>query len=225
MRYDGEFDRPGLGTSPDDIYAIDLWRRRPASRSRIATEVLGYWEKLREGTTLPRRSDLDPSDLRAALPFTFLLERTGRGIARIRVCGQHISDLLGQNARGLPISVFCASGTKEKFLHHLDEVFDRPASLAMDLVAREGGSPLKTAEMLILPLLSANGRVERALGCIASSGPIEFPPYRFDVRSNRLTQLPSPVPTETEPKRPCNLQRETGAVWKTTPVPWLKIVK
>ena len=225
MRYDGEFDRPGVGTSPDNTDEIDLWRRRPTSRSRITTEVLGYWENLREGTILPKRSDLDPSDLRGALPFTFLLERAGHGIARMRVSGQHISDLLGQNARGLPISVFCASGTKKKFLHLLDDVFDRPASLAMDLVARDGGSPLKTAEMLILPLLSANGRVERALGCIASSGPIEFPPYRFDIKSSRLTPLPSPVAIGTETKMPKNLQKETGADWKPTLVPWLKVVK
>ena len=225
MRYDGEFDRPGIGTRPDDVSTIDLWRRKPTSRSRIINEVLVYWENLREGMTLPRRSDLDPSDLKAALPFTFLLERTGPGIAGIRVCGQHISDLLGRNARGLPISVFFAFGTKAAFLHQLDDVFERPASLSMDLVARDGCSPLKTAEMLILPLLSETGRVEKALGCIASSGPIEFPPYRFDISASLLTPLPSPVAMAVKPKMRREAQKQTGADWKSTPVPWLRIVK
>ena len=58
-------------------------------------EVEAYWEGLRMGRTVPMRSEIDPRGIERALEFTFILERIAPGLARFRLSGMHLNDLLG----------------------------------------------------------------------------------------------------------------------------------
>lgn len=228
MLYFGEFDRPPVGLAGDtaNTQVVDLWRRKATSCSRIASDVLEYWDKLRDGAALPYRMDVDPSRMGDALPYVFLLEYLAPGIARLRIAGRHLHDVMGRNVAGSPITSFCAPGARAEMLPLLDAVFDGPSCLSLDLLAERAGKPAKAAEILILPMADRMGKVTRALGCLVARGPIEFTPYRFSIQDARLTPLAKPV--EVPSNWPLDVAAKAERIdtdWKSTSIPWLKVVQ
>lgn len=213
----GRFDDTGLrGAGLDDRGARAPGVAAITARSRVTSDVLDYWQRLRPaGGGLPRRMDIDPRQLGDALPYAFVLEQIAPGIARFRAAGQHLHDLMGRSVSGMPITAFCAPGQKARMLPLLGDVFETPSLLALDLVAHRAGKPPKGAEMLLLPLLDRTGVVSRALGCLVARGPVIFTPYRFEITSVYKTPLPSPV----TPKM------ASASEWTPTLVPWLHVVK
>ena len=55
---------------------------------------------------MPLRSEIDPRGLKGALEYCFVLERIAPGLARLRVAGSHLGDLMGMEVRGMPITAF-----------------------------------------------------------------------------------------------------------------------
>ncbi len=74
------------------------------SRFAMLAEVRAYWEGLRVAGDLPRRDQIDPRGIAGALENTFLLERVAPGIARFRLAGMQLHDLMGMDVRGMPLS-------------------------------------------------------------------------------------------------------------------------
>lgn len=180
----------------NDDQIVPLWKTQATMRSKITTDVLDYWSDLRVGGGLPHQSQLDPRGLHAALPYVFLLERVAPGIARIRVSGSHLNDLMGMDVKAMPITAFAAPGERAAFLPLVDSVFDTPAIVELDLQAKRAGYAPKDAEMLLMPVEDGHGRVTRALGCLVARGPIVFSPYRFRIQSHRIMPLPKPIQAE-----------------------------
>lgn len=172
---------------------VPLWKAQATERSKITSDVMEYWSGLRVGGALPQQMDLDPRGIASALPYVFMLERIAPGIARIKVAGAHMNDLMGMEVKSMPITAFAAPGERSVFLPLIDQVFDGPAMVELGLEAKRAGYAPKEAEMLILPVEDGYGRVTRALGCLVARGPIVFSPYRFRVKSQRVMPLPLPV--------------------------------
>ena len=67
---------------------LDQFRPQPKSTlPRVfegLAQVRAYWEGLRQATSLPQRSAIDPRGLSGMLDRVFLAERIGRGLAAIR---------------------------------------------------------------------------------------------------------------------------------------------
>ena len=64
-------------------------------RFALLAQVRAYWQGLRQGTALPTRDKIDPRGIAEALESTFLLERIAPGVARFRIAGLHLHDLIG----------------------------------------------------------------------------------------------------------------------------------
>ncbi|WP_397543114.1 PAS domain-containing protein, partial [Roseovarius salis] len=157
--------------------------------------LLHYWQSLCGRGTLPRRADVEPRAIGALLPDTFLLERIAPGLARFRVAGTHLSELMGMDVRGMPVSCLIAPSDRDDLAESLAALFDRPACLRLDLRSAAGVSrPALTGRMLLLPLLGRTGAVDHALGCLVTSGPPGRPPRRFCVTDQR-TQTAAPRPS------------------------------
>lgn len=69
-------------------------------------QVESYWEALRGTRMMPKRSEIDPRGIESALEYTFILERIAPGMARLRIAGSHLSDLMGMEVRGMPLTSF-----------------------------------------------------------------------------------------------------------------------
>ncbi len=158
-------------------------------RSSVIGEVQAYWEALRAGRPVPLRSEVDPRGIERALEYSFLLERVAPSIARFRLAGMHLSDLMGMEVRGMPLTSFFAPQARDRIAEILESVFQGPDVAELTLEAEAGiGKPPLTAKMLILPLKSDLGDVTRALGCLVADGGIGRAPRRFELTGVKLVR-------------------------------------
>ena len=151
-------------------------------RFALLAQVRAYWQGLRHGTALPLRETIDPRGIAEALESTFLLERVAPGIARFRIAGMHLHDLIGMDLRGMPLATLFDPAARTRLAEGLEAVFTTPAILELWLEAEHGlGRPQLEGRMLVLPLADAAGHTTLALGCLAMAGGMGRPPRRFAI--------------------------------------------
>ncbi|UOA31907.1 hypothetical protein DSM110093_01687 [Sulfitobacter sp. DSM 110093] len=145
-------------------------------------QVEAYWESLRGSRLMPRRSDIDPRGIETALEYAFILERVAVGVARLRIAGGHLRDIMGMEVRGMPITALFATQSRPRVAEVLEEVFQMPGQTSLHLIAPAAhGRPALAGRMLLLPLESDLGDVSRVLGCLMMQGDIGQTPRRFDL--------------------------------------------
>lgn len=204
---------------------------RPAGRFPAIAQVRGYWEGLRSGNALPLRSAIDPRGIEGALDCAFLLERIAPGIARFRLAGMALADLMGMDVRGMPLSAFVDPAGRERLGGVLEQVFSGPSVLDLSLEAERGiGRPALEGRMLILPVRGDAG-ADLALGCLATDGGTGRSPRRFHISRALLEPLSVSVPTPRPVAVPLPGLAETPRFFirppatRATGKPYLRLVK
>lgn len=153
-------------------------------------QVEAYWEALRGTRLMPNRAEIDPRGIESALEYSFIVERIAPGIARLRIAGSHLSDLMGMEVRGMPLTAFIAPGSRRQVSDTLEEVFETPATCTLQLHSEKGaGMPALDARMLLMPLKSDLGDVSRILGAMIAVGDMGRSPRRFDVTKSSLRPI------------------------------------
>lgn len=171
-----EHDRP----VPSSL--VSLEEHRLARRHPALVQVEGYWEALKGGRLVPDRAEIDPRGLAGALEHAFIVERIAPGLARFRVAGMHLSDLMGLEVRGMPISATFTPDARADLSRALEAAFTEPARIRMILRGEDGiGRPALPGEMILLPLRADAGEVSRALGCVVMEGRIGRQPRRLSI--------------------------------------------
>ncbi|WP_157937593.1 PAS domain-containing protein [Oceaniglobus roseus] len=167
-----------------------------------------YWQGLCRGRIMPLRAEVDPRGIADVLDRTFLLERVAPGVARFRLAGMHVADLMGMEVRGMPVSCFMLPEARAAFAEAVEAVFEAPAEVDLWL----SGPPrlvgaASVARMLLLPLRDHEGEVTRAVGCLSATGLRGTPPHRFRITADNrrgltgyahLAQTPLPAPRRPE---------------------------
>jgi hypothetical protein len=158
--------------------------------ARHLQEVRAYWEGLRQGGPAPMREALEPRGIAGALESVFMIERIAPGLARFRLAGSQLAELMGVEVRGMPISAMFDPVARDKIAPVLEQVFADPAIAHLDLEAERGiGRPALTARLILLPLMSRAGVVDLALGCIALDAPVGRAPRRFALARTTMERL------------------------------------
>jgi hypothetical protein len=153
-------------------------------------QVEAYWEALRGTRLMPNRAEIDPRGIEQALEYSFIVERIAPGIARLRIAGSHLNDLMGMEVRGMPLTAFIAPGSRRQLSDTLEEVFETPATCTMRLHSEKGpGMPPLDARLLLLPLKSDLGDVSRLLGVLVAVGDMGRSPRRFDLLGTSLRPI------------------------------------
>lgn len=169
---------------------VSLGKIRVAMKHPAMAQVEAYWEGLRGGRPIPFRSEVDPRGIDRALENAFILERIAPGVARFRLAGMHLNDLMGMEVRGMPVTSFFTPEARRKIGEALEHLFEEPAKIRFSLIAETGiGKPPLRADMLLMPLKSDLGDVSRAIGCLVSDGKIGRTPRRFDVEEVDVTHI------------------------------------
>ncbi len=169
---------------------IDFTARRESVAPRPLREVEAYWDLLRDGRLVPDRSEVDPRGFPGALAQSFLLERIAPGLARIRVTGRHLCDLMGIDMQGLPLTSLFLPDARPRIIEVLSAVFEEPAVARARLSSPGGiGRRALDARLLILPLRDDQGDVTRAVGCLVADGAIGRTPRRFAVEEFQCQTL------------------------------------
>lgn len=179
----------------------------PAGEELIKT-VYSYWKQLRAGNALPRRQDIAPSDIDAALPFCFIAQRMAPGVARMRVAGQSLRELLNMDARGMPLSAFITADAHAELACHVDAAFSDPAIIELALASpRTLTKPAISGRLLLLPLRESDDAATRLFGALVTDRPNKLRMRRFD-----LTE--APVVRYERPKKPSAI-RMVSEGWST----------
>jgi hypothetical protein len=145
-------------------------------------EVRAYWEGLRTGAALPRRDQIDPRGIAGALGQVLMLEQVAAGMARIRLGGATLTDLMGMEVRGMPLSALFDPMARAGLERVLAQVFTGAVAATLVLEAERGlGRPTLSGRMLLLPLLGDDGQPDLILGCVALDGGIGRTPRRFHI--------------------------------------------
>lgn len=194
----------GIEKQGGNVITMSGYRREPGFRA--LRQVDAYWQALRRGRDMPTRSDIDPRGIEDALEYAFILERIAPGLARLRIAGAHLSDVMGMEVRGMPISAFVAPVGRRGFCETLEQVMAGPATARLTMQAEHGiGKPPLAARMLLLPLRSDFGEITRVLGCFESDGAIGRAPRRFNILGTELVEIETPargpVPATAQPDR------------------------
>ena len=167
-----------------------------------------YWASKRDGADLPRRAEIDPRGIEPLLQYAFIAEKIAPGLARMRIAGMHLSDLMGMEVRGMPVSTFIDPADRDTLADHMVELFDRPARIELDIASEGGfGRARLAGRIVMLPLRSDLGDVSRALGCLVTQGAMGRAPRRFRITGQRvvpidLSHAPSTTTTTTTAATP-----------------------
>lgn len=179
---------------------------QPETGYAAIAQVEAYWEAIRGARQLPKRSDIDPRGIEQALENAFILERIAPGIARLRIAGSHLNDLMGMEVRGMPLTAFFAPGSRASVADLLEVVFQTPAIGTMSIFSPEGPDRTRLdGRMILLPLKSDLGDVSRVLGCFVTRGQMALPPRRFEVASKEILEIAAgmpPVPASIPDRAP-----------------------
>jgi hypothetical protein len=191
-----------------NVLTLDAAAKRRTGLRALDIEALrAYWTAQRAGGDVPRRADIDPRKIAALLPDVFVAERIAPGLARMRVAGLHLSDLMGMEVRGMPISALIEPGDRDQLADLLVDLFDRPATLDLDLVSVGGlGRSQLHGRLILLPLRSDLGDISRALGCLVADDAPGRTPRRFFIKSCRI----QPIGEMPLPATPAVMARQTA---------------
>jgi hypothetical protein len=183
-------------------------------RQRALFPALGrvetYWEALRDGRLMPARGEVDPRGIADVLEFAFVLERIAPGLARLRLAGMHLNELMAMEVRGMPLTAMFLPESRRELQRLIETVLGSPAALRLTLAGDAGlGRPHLEGQMLLLPLRDDHGRASRILGALQTHGPIGRGPRRFTIRNvetkpiigdHPVAPRPRPVFADTPPR-------------------------
>ncbi|MCB1345558.1 MAG: PAS domain-containing protein [Rhodobacteraceae bacterium] len=158
--------------------------------------VQRHWESLRDPRGVPARDAIDPRPLAQWLDQLFIAELVAPGVARIRLAGQHLSELLGMEPRGMPLSVFFTGPARDELASALAQVA-QGARATLPLRADRGlGQPAMAGMLALMPLTDREGRLSRVLGVLESVGPVGRAPRRFRTTAPMRADPAAPPPAQ-----------------------------
>ena len=127
-----------------------------------------YWNRLRDGRPAPKRSEVEPADIKSLLADTFILERDTRGQAVFRLAGTRLCAYYGRELKGFSFPSLWREKDQRLVSRLIHGVFDQKSVvlIAFEGFSRSGRS--NKFELLALPL---DGGVEspRCLGVISAA--------------------------------------------------------
>jgi hypothetical protein len=135
---------------------------------------------MRKPGHLPRRDNINPRGIARALEQVFLVEQIAPNHARLQLAGMALSDLLGMDQLGMPVTALLEPVARATLSEALGGLFRGEHLLDLWLEVERGiGRPPLWARMLVLPLIGAQGGPDLALGCLCTKGQIGPRPAPF----------------------------------------------
>ena len=219
---------------PSDVEALNARLNRLTDEQRQVLRALeNDWRRMSGNHISGHKPTVDPSQMQAALPFTFLLTRAAPGVGRIRVAGQKLHEMLGMDPRGMPLGTFFTDGTRDTIGELFETCLTMPAIVSVPLVAKRMIGSDQAAEILMLPMHDVDGKLTRVLGGIVAQTRWAARGSRFELASgfqircdmldgmypDRRRSNRSPEPKETPRSKVAAAINERGSGPRAVPDP------
>ncbi|UVK36784.1 PAS domain-containing protein [Mesorhizobium sp. AR10] len=126
-----------------------------------------YWNRLRDGRTAPKRSEVEPADIKSLLADTFILERDTRGEAVFRLAGTRLCASYGRELKGFSFPSLWREKDQRLVSKLIHGVFEQKSVVLITYEGLSRNGRSNRFELLALPL---DGGVEnpRCLGVISA---------------------------------------------------------
>lgn len=173
-------------------------------RHSTTRTVFSYFNRIRDGRPAPLRAEIEPAALKSVLGDLFFLEMDRSGTLRFRLAGTHMCSVLGRELRGENFEDLFHFPNRHKMKLAADAVLAGRVPVTVALRSFADEERTGSFEMLLLPLSSRPGIVDRLFGCLAD---LTVPPLsierhrilmsdeiRFHDSDERERQAPEPVP-------------------------------
>ena len=149
-------------------------------RAEALDMIATYWSSCAVGTELPNRRDIDPRGMMGVLEYSFMLEMIAGGLARFRIAGQHLCEIMGMDVRGMPFSSLFQPSARDEMAQILETCTRQRCRIDVPLeTTRKVFVPNRPVKMVLLPLMGESGRVDRILGAMVSDGSTGGAPQRL----------------------------------------------
>lgn len=127
-----------------------------------------YWNRLRDGRPAPRRTEVEPADIKTLLADTFILEKDTRGEAVFRLAGTRLCATYGRELKGFSFPSLWRSKDQRLVSRLIDGVFRQQSVVLITYSGISRNKRTVEFELLALPL---DGGAEnlRCLGVISSA--------------------------------------------------------
>jgi hypothetical protein len=175
----------------------------------MLTSLKSYWERLRAGRIAPYRAEIDPRQFETALENMFIIEKLGPDNMRIRLAGMKICEMMGMEVRGMQPGFLIHESDRERFDRLLGVVMGEPSVVELRLAAENRAGSYR-ATMLLMPLRSDFGEINRVLGCTSGDDDVYAPPLAFSIldvavspiEQSQSAESRSPLPGFAEEQAP-----------------------
>ncbi|MBN9252544.1 MAG: PAS domain-containing protein [Mesorhizobium sp. 61-13] len=127
-----------------------------------------YWNRLRDGRPAPRRTEVEPADIKTLLADTFILEKDTRGEAVFRLAGTRLCATYGRELKGFSFPSLWRSKDQRLVSRLIDGVFRQQSVVLVTYSGLSRNRRSVEFELLALPL---DGGAEnlRCLGVISAA--------------------------------------------------------
>lgn len=128
-----------------------------------------YWNRLRNGRPAPKRTEIEPADIKSLLADTFILEKDTRGEAVFRLAGTRLCAIYGRELKGFSFPSLWRTSDQRLVAKLAHGVFQSKSVVVMAFEGHSRNGRSTSFELLLLPL---DGGVEspRSLGVISAAG-------------------------------------------------------
>ena len=128
-----------------------------------------YWNRLRDRRAAPKRTEIEPADIKALLSDTFILESDARGEAVFRLAGTRLCASYGRELKGFSFPSLWRSKDQRLLARLAQNVFNDNVVVVVDYEGLTEGGRAIGMELLLLPL-DGGGEHRRALGIVSTDG-------------------------------------------------------
>lgn len=124
-----------------------------------------YWDRLRNGRPAPRRTEIEPADIKSLLADTFILEKDTRGEPVFRLAGTRLCATYGRELKGYSFPSIWARRDQRMIARVAHNAFHDKSVVVVTYEGVSQGGKSNLFEMVLLPLEGGLGS-PRSLGAI-----------------------------------------------------------
>lgn len=130
-------------------------------------QLFQYWNRLRNGRAAPKRTEIEPADIKSLLADTFILEKDARGEAVFRLAGTRLCAVYGRELKGFSFPSLWMPKDQQMVgrLAHSAFLAKSVVVIAFDGLSRN--RRINAFELLLLPL-DGGSENPRSLGAVTA---------------------------------------------------------
>ncbi|MCB1383001.1 MAG: PAS domain-containing protein [Notoacmeibacter sp.] len=135
-------------------------------KNQKTIDLFLYWNRLRGNRPAPRRTEVEPADIKTLLADTFILEDDQRGQPVFRLAGTRLCAIFGRELKGFVFSSLWQDRDRRMVARLARNAFADNCVIVMEFSANSRNGRSMEFEACLLPLRGGDESA-RALGCIA----------------------------------------------------------